>query len=45
MHRRKWDANTKAIIVMQGLQGKPVAVICNADQISSSQYDQWWDQF
>jgi transposase-like protein len=45
MHRRKWDANTKAIIVMQGLQGKPVAVNCNADQISPSQYDQWQDQF
>ena len=45
MHRRKWDANTKAIIVMQGLQGKPVAVNCNADQISPSQYDQWRDQF
>jgi hypothetical protein len=25
MHRRKWDADTKAKIVIQGLQGKPVA--------------------
>ena len=25
MHRRIWDAHTKAKIVLQGLQGKPVA--------------------
>ena len=29
MHRRKWDAKTKVMIVLQGLQGKPVAEICN----------------
>jgi hypothetical protein len=23
MHRRKWDADTKSKIVIQGLQGKP----------------------
>jgi transposase-like protein len=45
MHRRKWDANTKAIIVIQGLQGKPVAVICHAYQIRQSPYDQWRDPF
>ena len=45
MHRRKWDAKTKAMIVLQGLQGKPVAVICNEYQISQSQYYQWRDQF
>jgi transposase-like protein len=45
MHRRKWDAKTKAMIVLQGLQGKPVAVICNEYQISQSPYDQWRDQF
>lgn len=33
------------MIVIQGLQGKPVAVICNAYQISQSQYDQGRDQF
>jgi hypothetical protein len=44
MHRRQWDANTTAIIVMQGLQGKPVAVICNEYQLSPSPYDQWRDQ-
>ena len=45
MHRRKWDAKTKAIIVLEGLKGKPVAEICIEHQISQSQYYQWRDQF
>lgn len=45
MHRRTWDAPTKAKIVLQGLQGKPVAEICNEYQISQSLYYQWRDQF
>jgi transposase-like protein len=45
MPRRPWDANTKAKIVIQGLQGKSVAEICNEHQISQSQYYQWRDQF
>jgi transposase-like protein len=45
MHRRKWDAKTKAIIVLEGLKGKPVAEICSEHQISQSQYYQWRDQF
>jgi transposase len=45
MHRRTWDAKTKVMIVLQGLQGKPVAAICNEHQISQSQYYQWRDQF
>ena len=45
MHRRKWDAKPKAIIVLEGLQGKPVAEIGTEHQISQSQYDQWRDQF
>jgi transposase-like protein len=45
MSRRKWDANTKVMIVLQGLQGKPVAEICTEHQISQSQYYQWRDQF
>ena len=44
MPRRHWDANTKAKVVIQGLQGKPVADICNEPQSSQSQYDQWRDQ-
>ena len=45
MHKRKWDAKTKALIVLEGLKGKPVAEICNEHQIGQSQYYQWRDQF
>jgi transposase-like protein len=45
MHRRNWDAKTKAMIVLEGLKGKPVAEICTEHQISQSLYDQWRDQF
>jgi transposase-like protein len=45
MPRRKWDAKTKVMIVLQGLQGKPVAEICTEHQISQSLYYQWRDQF
>jgi len=45
MPRRKWDAQTKAIIVLQGLKGRPVADICTEHQISQAQYYQWRDQF
>jgi hypothetical protein len=27
MQKRKWDAKTKAMIVIEGLKGKPVAAI------------------
>jgi len=42
--RRKWDARTKAMIVMQGLKGMQVADICIEHQISQAQYYQWRDQ-
>jgi transposase-like protein len=45
MHRRKWDAKTKAMIVIEGLKGKPVAELCTAHQISQAQSYQWRDQF
>jgi transposase-like protein len=45
MHRRKWDAKIKAMIVLEGLKGKPVAELCNEHQISQAQYYQWRDQF
>jgi transposase len=45
MHKRKWDAKTKAMIVLEGLKGKPVAEVCTEHQISQSQYYQWRDQF
>ncbi len=44
MHRRKWDAKTKALIVLEGLKGKSVAEICTEHQISQSLYYQWRDQ-
>jgi transposase-like protein len=45
MHRRKWDAKTKAMIMLEGLKGKPVAELCNEHQISQARYYQWRDQF
>jgi transposase len=45
MQKRKWNAKTKAMIVLEGLKGKPVAAICTEHQISQSQYYQWRDQF
>jgi transposase-like protein len=44
MKRRKWDAKTKATIVLEGLKGKPVATICSEYRISQAQYYQWRDQ-
>jgi transposase-like protein len=44
MQRRTWDAALKAKIVIQGLQGRPVAEVCHEYQISQSLYDQWRDQ-
>ena len=34
MPRRKWDARTKALIVLQGLKGTPVSTLCTEHQIS-----------
>jgi transposase-like protein len=45
MKRRQWDPKTKAMIVIEGLKGKPVAELCNEHQISQAQYYQWRDQF
>ena len=45
MKRRQWDAKTKARIVLESLQGKSVAELCNEYQINQSQYYQWRDQF
>jgi transposase-like protein len=45
MERRKWDAKTKAMIVLEGLKGKPVAELCNEHQLSQAQYSQGRDQF
>jgi transposase-like protein len=45
MPKRTWEAKTNALIVLEGLRGKPVAEICTEHQISQSQYYQWRDQF
>jgi transposase-like protein len=45
MQRRKWDAKTKALIVIEGLKGKSVVELCTEHQISQAQYYQWRDQF
>ena len=45
MKRRKWDPKTKAMIVVEGLKGKPVSEICIEHQISQTQYYRWRDQF
>jgi len=36
---------TKAMIVLEGLKGKPVAELCNEHQLSQAQYYQWRDPF
>jgi transposase-like protein len=45
MHRRQGEAQTNARMVLEGIQGKPVAEICHEHQMSHSPYDQWRDQF
>jgi transposase-like protein len=45
MKRRKWDAKTKANIVLQGIKGRPVSEICIEHQITQSEYYRWKDQF
>jgi transposase-like protein len=44
MPRRTWDAQPKALIVLEGLQGKPIAAICHEHQLSPSPSYQWRDQ-
>jgi transposase-like protein len=42
---KKWSAKTKALIVMEGIKGKPVTEICTEHQLSQSQYYRWRDEF
>ncbi len=44
MKRRRWYPGAKAMIVVQGLKGRPVAEICIEHQINQAQYYQWRDQ-
>lgn len=43
--RRNWDPKTKAMIVLQGLKGKPIVELCTEHQISQTQYYLWREQF
>jgi transposase-like protein len=45
MKRRKWDEKLKAKIVIEGLQGRSVAELCNEYQIGQNLYYRWRDQF
>ncbi len=45
MPNQKWSAKTKALIVMEGIKGKPVSEICAEHQLSQSQYYRWRDEF
>ena len=45
MKKRKCDAQTKAIVMLQGLKRKPVAEICQKHQINQNLYYKWCDQF
>jgi transposase-like protein len=45
MHRRTWGAETKTKLVIQGLQGRPVAELCHESQMRQSLSDHWRDQF
>jgi transposase-like protein len=45
MQKRTWDAKTKAMIVLEGLKGRPVAEVCTEHQLSQCQYYQWRDEF
>lgn len=45
MKRRKWTAQQKLQIVLQGLKGNvTVSEFCNRHQISQTQYYQWKDR-
>jgi hypothetical protein len=45
MQKRQGDATTKAVLVLEGPKGTPVAAICTEPQSSQSQPHQWRDQF
>ena len=45
MKRRNWDPKTKAMIVLQGLKGRPIVELCTEHQISQTQYYLWREQF
>ena len=45
MKRRKWNSETKARIVLEGLLGGQVTDICQQYRIRPGQYYKWRDHF
>jgi transposase-like protein len=45
MKRRKWKPEQKALIVLEGLKGRPIGELCAEHEISQAQYYQWRDVF
>src|SRR4029453_54369 len=45
MKRRRWKPEQKALIVLEGLKGRPIGELCAEHEISQGQYYQWRDQF
>jgi transposase-like protein len=46
MRGRKWTAEEKLAIVLEGIKGtRSVSEICREHQIAQTQYDQWRDRF
>jgi transposase-like protein len=44
MKRRRWKPEQKALIVLEGLKGRPIGELCAEHEISQGQYYQWRDQ-
>ena len=45
MKRRRWKPEQKALIVLEGLKGRPIGELCAEHEISQAQYYQRRDQF
>lgn len=45
MIRRRWSNEAKLGIILSGLQGRSVSLICQENGISQSLYYKWRDQF
>ena len=45
MKKRRWSNEAKLGIVLAGLQGQSVSLICQENGISQSLYYKWRDQF
>ena len=45
MRRRRWKPEQKALIVLEGLKGRPIGELCAEHEISQAQYYQWREMF